>query len=1429
MKKKFLSVLVFGALAIASTSTFVSCEDYDDDIDGLRTEINDNATVAASELASKVSELKNQISSLESAKDKLSTDFAAAKQDAATAAANALAAAQKAQAAAEAAQKGGDEAKAAAAAAQKTADEAAKELASAVARVATLETKVASLESAVADLKKADSEFSSKLAILENSIKQNQDAIAANKNGIAENKQAIADANAAILAKATELNSAITDLSAKVGAKIDVINGELNTIKANYATKDELNSKYQELVTMDAQLKNQIETNANYVAALQSTVKDLAAKDAELASKIESNYNAVIDKLNATNTELTAASKKIEALENTVSTLSTQYSALQSAKADLTYVDNINNQLTTLIGSLQSTLNDLSTSNASQDRTIGELLTSVKALQEKTQDLQNQVDKNNAAQTAALKAAVEQLQKETAEAVKAAQDKLNAAVEDVKTLAEKNEKSIESIKADLAKKAEQSALDALATDLVKNYATVAGVNSQITAVQGDLAKQKSELEGKIAAAEAAAKAYADQIVTELSKKVETNKNDIKALQDFMTDLTQISGENLSAFVTDNKMDKAIGDAIDAFYDEIKLEFQGQTEFTEWVTRELRGQILSGYVTNDKLSTELAKYVTSETYTQEMEDLNKIIDNDEEGKEGLKQKIAKCESYLVDLGLVNESISKRLTSITLVPNAYIDGIEAINFKTLKYTVTKNNVPVVYRLTNDEGAKVVYRMNPSGVKLDCIDKDHVSYIANIASTRASVKSPIEVTGCELDKDGDLVVSVKKIDAYANQDLSSAGTGKIWIAALSIPINKNYWTVENENAVVYSEYTRLSETVFTPMLTQKTGHNANSGHLWTKTDLYGSTVDQKVYKEFAFDSDPIDLMELVDVCEGVGGNHDVFDDYESYGLKIVFDIPKDAYNQGGNNTDQQKFAYLTDDTHIASCVYDNGAKYTKNAAAIDREPIVRVRLIDTKHENNVVKENYFKIKWTKKTPVDLGSISEDTVMFNCNRYEQILNTQEMNQKIYGAEKINMGSTTFHTIYPDANLQKVDGVGTVRVVPNTVNGVTSYNLKWVVTAADFATVQGNAFSSDKEIAVNYVWKAVDGSGDIKFSMKKTVKAPSFGIKGHNGAFWNRDYSILTMNPIVYGTSNAKDECVINANLVDKFANGGQPASDMLSAITKTNIAGDPQSAEILFKNFIVDNNNRFTASADGKTLYYNNGNNIAATIENDLNTGKQVLVLREENNGAATYGTSVYGTTASKPTAGALALVGQNIPVYVKVDACGTGAYTYTAKDFSVKIKEPFKIDSKLNDVFYESRVNGSRISVANALTMTDWNGYVVAEAGNGTLGTAEKYKYTNSLYTYYGITSVVWDTQNATTNIVKDSQNNLVPTPGKRNRLFPDGASFSYDTNTKELVYKNNGTTLAREFEIYCPVKVTYKWGVAQVVGGVTITVKPGAGNN
>ena len=41
MNKKFLSAILFGALMVASTGTFVSCKDYDDDIDAINKELTD--------------------------------------------------------------------------------------------------------------------------------------------------------------------------------------------------------------------------------------------------------------------------------------------------------------------------------------------------------------------------------------------------------------------------------------------------------------------------------------------------------------------------------------------------------------------------------------------------------------------------------------------------------------------------------------------------------------------------------------------------------------------------------------------------------------------------------------------------------------------------------------------------------------------------------------------------------------------------------------------------------------------------------------------------------------------------------------------------------------------------------------------------------------------------------------------------------------------------------------------------------------------------------------------------------------------------------------------------------------------------------------------------------------------------------------------
>ena len=60
MKKKFIRVMFFGALALATGASFVGCKDYDDDIDNLQQQI-DAVKVSLDELQAKMEEVLNYI------------------------------------------------------------------------------------------------------------------------------------------------------------------------------------------------------------------------------------------------------------------------------------------------------------------------------------------------------------------------------------------------------------------------------------------------------------------------------------------------------------------------------------------------------------------------------------------------------------------------------------------------------------------------------------------------------------------------------------------------------------------------------------------------------------------------------------------------------------------------------------------------------------------------------------------------------------------------------------------------------------------------------------------------------------------------------------------------------------------------------------------------------------------------------------------------------------------------------------------------------------------------------------------------------------------------------------------------------------------------------------------------------------------------
>ena len=405
MNKKFLSAILFGAALATSTGTFVSCKDYDEDIDFLQTQIDQNASALTADMAAKIAALESQISALNSAKQDLAVQLASAKSEAAAA----LEAAKGAQGSASAN---------------------AKAIADASAKVAMLEQKVTNLDAVVADLQNAKAELSAGLTEL-------QSAVAALKADNKSNADAIAKANADIATKSAELSSKIAEVSSALGARIDAIDANLNKILANYVTKDELSSKANELAATDAQLQAQIATNLKYIEALQAAAKELGQEDAELQAQIS-----------AIAKDQAAATASIASLQK----------ALENLQADFRAIDPKN----------YISIDDLNKAKAALEKEIAgveaELADAVKAAEESAKEnadaiaaLKSSVEKdvlslNNdlVALEAALATQKTELQKEIAAAKEAASKALDAAVAELEGKITDNEDAIAALVGDVA-------------------------------------------------------------------------------------------------------------------------------------------------------------------------------------------------------------------------------------------------------------------------------------------------------------------------------------------------------------------------------------------------------------------------------------------------------------------------------------------------------------------------------------------------------------------------------------------------------------------------------------------------------------------------------------------------------------------------------------------------------------------------------------------------------------------------------------------------------------------------------------------------------------------------------------------------------------------------------------------------------------------
>ena len=395
MRKKFVTVALLGTLIFTSTN-FVGCKDYDDDINKLQEQVDALKSISISDLASQLQSLKDANGNLSVANAKMEAAIAEIKTNI-----EALKEADKTLTSLV----NGKVDQATYQAAIKELNEICTDLANKVAALASLETAVNDLKankvdkSVIDELKKTieklqsqDSDFATRIGKLENTVESLNTVLAGKAD-----QTTVAALSTAI----DELKKSVAGVDTKIAAALDPIQKSITKLQEDLAKKADAAT-----VAADIE-KVKSEMTAVTDALKTETAANLAAVKAELAGRIaalETAKGQMDVQIGKLETDITALKERITKLENQPAT------DLNAVKADIaTNKTAIDGALST-IGSIQGTITGI------EDRLDG-LGTEVGAVKKYIDDANSTLNTAITAKIATdIAAAVSSLQSEYAQA-----------------------------------------------------------------------------------------------------------------------------------------------------------------------------------------------------------------------------------------------------------------------------------------------------------------------------------------------------------------------------------------------------------------------------------------------------------------------------------------------------------------------------------------------------------------------------------------------------------------------------------------------------------------------------------------------------------------------------------------------------------------------------------------------------------------------------------------------------------------------------------------------------------------------------------------------------------------------------------------------------------------------------------------------------
>lgn len=752
-----------------------------------------------------------------------------------------------------------------------------------------------------------------------------------------------------------------------------------------------------------------------------------------------------------------------------------------------------------------------------------------------------------------------------------------------------------------------------------------------------------------------------------------------------------------------------------------------------------------------------------------------------------------------------TLSKRLTSVTLMPDVYVDGIPTIEFVSAKYikqvwsqsegwhdapaTVNKRQF-----IIHNNSAQAQYRLNPASIQNEDIEINNLAYVTRKATTRAAevVDDIVTVAKANVGDNGILTVNLGKgnTESLNTFDL---GANQIYTVSLKVPVAAKHLFGDNgeKEAIVYSEFTCLSESYFKPELAYVPGaYLGTNSHLEDSVAIFNSQANQMIAQKIPY-NEKFNLYDLVEGCKFFApSSHEpiTIEQVREYGMNIKFHIAKRDYIPTADGTNQQVFARLSgDDNNILTPISVTGE--ANNQVTIGKQPIIAATLIDATN-GNVIQQKYFKLKFEKDIKDDIVINWQDiaTAGRPCDGATFDFTWSEMGKRVL--EKLNdgkgMSEKDFVAIY---------GVKAPEIAPaNDANGTLSVNMVYDPSAS--LPIMRWSLSAEQLVNLTAAHKLVVGDNTV--TVTKTVK------------FTDPDgiYPVVVMN-LKWVVTVHVDAVTLGTEQAAKWTNG-----TMLVYPVPMAIPYDGKTATYM-TNILEGRDKPYVKGLLSCGRYDIN----YAVTGNPLYHGEPLILQNPFTHWSFTTANQANLTTINYTIANSHA--GQQLIVGSKVikidwsnDINGFAANRYVFGTTNLK----FVPILKLNTILPEGFVDNSRkqeLNIADKYTLTDAYGHLVA-AVNPANATGEDV-YAADRYKYYGVQAADFTGE----IMLSYSANGANPV-----KLSDLNMSADVNNATGVLTFQNNGSPLRADAYLIVPVKVKHLWGSyddTMLKGNIAVPVK------